>query len=231
MFRSNIINELKEGAINDSNSIIIRSEQAIQYGPRQAKKCLRIWANCRDSDHPVHAQGNIRAFALHSYILKYRLTILADSECPVQTARMRRLIWTFALHICPKTLHGPYDICLIWILKTNFTFYEKSNKQVINIVNEKVFLLLVMFWFDLVYECDTFEPGTAFSTILKIQISLRFREVLSDSPQGSLWVALSGIKKIKMRNVHNAWTVWNTLMILALWLIPYSCIKSSVARY
>ena len=38
-------------------------------GPRQAKKCLRTCAKSADSDHPVHAQNCIRAFALHSYIL------------------------------------------------------------------------------------------------------------------------------------------------------------------
>ena len=51
------------------------------------------------SDHPAHAQSIIRAFALHSYILKYPMILLADSEGPDQTARMRRLIWAFAVRI------------------------------------------------------------------------------------------------------------------------------------
>ena len=31
------------------------------------------------------------------------MILLADSEGPDQTARMRRLIWAFAVRICPKT--------------------------------------------------------------------------------------------------------------------------------
>ena len=31
------------------------------------------------------------------------MIVLADSEGPDQTARMRRLIWAFAVRICPKT--------------------------------------------------------------------------------------------------------------------------------
>ena len=31
------------------------------------------------------------------------MILLADSEGPDQTARMRRLIWAFAVSICPKT--------------------------------------------------------------------------------------------------------------------------------
>ena len=34
------------------------------------------------------------------------MILLADSESPDQTARMRRLIWTFAVRICPKTRFG-----------------------------------------------------------------------------------------------------------------------------
>ena len=44
----------------------------------------------------------IQAFALHSYILQYPVILLADSECPDQTAQMCRLILTFCC-ICPKT--------------------------------------------------------------------------------------------------------------------------------
>ena len=42
-------------------------------------------------------------FALHSYILVYPWILLTDSEGPDQTARLRSLIWTFAVRICPKT--------------------------------------------------------------------------------------------------------------------------------
>ena len=31
------------------------------------------------------------------------MILSADSESPDQTARMRRLIWAFAVRICPKT--------------------------------------------------------------------------------------------------------------------------------
>ena len=54
----------------------------VSVSPRQAKKCLRINANCADLDHPAHAQSIIRAFALHSYILQYLMILFADRECP-----------------------------------------------------------------------------------------------------------------------------------------------------
>ena len=69
-------------------------------GPRQAKECIPTCAKCTDSDHP--AQRIIRVFALHSYSLQYLLILLADSEDPDQTVRMRRLIWAFYVRICPK---------------------------------------------------------------------------------------------------------------------------------
>ena len=31
------------------------------------------------------------------------MVMLADSEGPDQTARMRRLIWAVAVHICPRS--------------------------------------------------------------------------------------------------------------------------------
>ena len=73
------------------------------FGPRHAKKSLRTRETCADSDHPTHAQVLIRAFALHSCILYLTLILLADSEGPDQTTRMRSLIWAFAVRICPKT--------------------------------------------------------------------------------------------------------------------------------
>ena len=50
-----------------------------------------------NSDHSAHAQSIIRAFALHSYILKYPMILFADSEGPDQTARPRSLICAFAV--------------------------------------------------------------------------------------------------------------------------------------
>ena len=86
------------------NSVYVFGKQSLQNWPRHAKTCSGI-AKCADSDHTAHAQCIIRAFALHSYIL-YQMIRLVDSEGPDQTARMRSLIWAFALHICPKTCLG-----------------------------------------------------------------------------------------------------------------------------
>ena len=73
------------------------------YRPLQMKKCLWTCAKWADSDHPVHAQSITMAFALLLYNLKYPMIRLADRKCPDQTARMRRLIWAFAVCFCPKT--------------------------------------------------------------------------------------------------------------------------------
>ena len=72
------------------------------YEARQAKKGLRTCATCVVSDHPTHAESVIRAFVLHSYILRYQMTLLVNSEGSDQTARMRRLIWALDVRICPK---------------------------------------------------------------------------------------------------------------------------------
>ena len=40
------------------------------------------------------------------------MILLADSESPDQPAHLRRLIWTFAVRVCPKTRfpwHGFYE--------------------------------------------------------------------------------------------------------------------------
>ena len=84
-------------------------------GQRHAKHCLRTCAKCADSDHPEHAQSLIRVFALHSYILQCPMILLGDSEGPDQPARMRRLIWAFAVRICPKRFsHGAAQL-LTWL--------------------------------------------------------------------------------------------------------------------
>ena len=67
------------------------------------KMCLPTCSKCTDSDNTAQAQRIIRAFALHSCILQYPTILLADSGGPDQTARIRRLIWTFAVRIFPKT--------------------------------------------------------------------------------------------------------------------------------
>ena len=90
------------------------------YGPRQAKMCLQTCAKCRDSEYHAHAQSQIQAFALHSYIMKYPMIMLKDSEVPDQIARMRRLIWAFAVRICMKThFHMTRSICLSIFLRRN----------------------------------------------------------------------------------------------------------------
>ena len=68
-----------------------------------SEKVLRTCATRADSDHPAHMQSIIRTFSLHSYILWYLMLLLEDSESPDQTARMRSLIWAFAVHIWSKT--------------------------------------------------------------------------------------------------------------------------------
>ena len=50
-----------------------------------------------------HMRSLIEASALHWNIFKYLMLPLEDSECPDQTARMRRLIWAFVVRIWPKT--------------------------------------------------------------------------------------------------------------------------------
>ena len=58
--------------------------------------------NAQIQIHPTHAQTLIRTFALHWYNLYGQVIMLTDSERPDQTARMRRLIWAFAVRIMPK---------------------------------------------------------------------------------------------------------------------------------
>ena len=86
----------------------------------------------------MHAQSIIQAFALHLYILKDRVILLAKSEGPDQTARMRRLVWAFAVRICLKTcfrmsrpilyLRTMYDVVLntslFQGLSSNFPSYQ-----------------------------------------------------------------------------------------------------------
>ena len=55
---------------------------------------------CADLDHPAHVLSS--GFCSPS-IHCYTMILLANSEGPDQTARMRRLIWAFAVRVCPKT--------------------------------------------------------------------------------------------------------------------------------
>ena len=57
-------------------------------------------------DHAQNVQIQIimcmRKVSSGPYALYYPIILLADREYPDQTARMRRLIWAFAVRICTK---------------------------------------------------------------------------------------------------------------------------------
>ena len=88
------------------------------FEPRQAKKCLRTCTKCADSVHPAHAQSNTRPFAVHSCILPYPMILIADSEGPDQTARMRRAIWALCCSHMPENrfLYGTAHLVLKAVL-------------------------------------------------------------------------------------------------------------------
>ena len=67
------------------------------------QKCLQTCAKCLDSDHLAHVQSIMQAFALHSYILKHPMILLADSEGSDENVQNCRLIWAFTAHISRKT--------------------------------------------------------------------------------------------------------------------------------
>ena len=75
------------------------SVNAHLFASVRPKECLRTCAKCADSDHSVHSQSIIRAFARHSYILWYPIFLLVDSEGPGHTTQMPRLIWVYLVHI------------------------------------------------------------------------------------------------------------------------------------
>ena len=66
------------------------------------RKCIRTYKIPRFRFIPS-MRSLIRAFALHRYILLCQLILLADSEGPDQTVRMRRRILVFAVRICLRT--------------------------------------------------------------------------------------------------------------------------------
>ena len=78
---------------------------------RQDEKVPYRCAKCADLDPPTHAQIPLRAFALQTFSSRPLLAIhyvvsndlLANSEGPDKTARMRRLIWAFTVRIYLKT--------------------------------------------------------------------------------------------------------------------------------
>ena len=52
------------------------------------KKKKKTCTKCAYSGYHAHAQRFIRAFAFHSYIIKYLMIMFADSEGPDQTVRI-----------------------------------------------------------------------------------------------------------------------------------------------
>ena len=92
---------------------------AVPVGPRQAKKCLRACAKSTGSDSP-HACAKSHSDICSPLIHSNLMILYADNEGPNQTARMRSLIWTFAVRICPKTL-----FCMEW----SILFCLKANDE------------------------------------------------------------------------------------------------------
>ena len=54
------------------------------------------------SDHPAHVLSK-PLLSIHTFCGIEWFCLLADTEGPDQPAQMRRLIWAFAVRICPKT--------------------------------------------------------------------------------------------------------------------------------
>ena len=78
--------------------------QVCIFRPSQAKKCLRVCAQCADLHHPAHVQKTHPGicFPFKDSIL-VASNDFADSQGPDQTAWVRWLTWTFAFCIYPKT--------------------------------------------------------------------------------------------------------------------------------
>ena len=73
----------------------------VHYTGRVKRKGV-FWvnANYKDPDQPAEIRISlIRNSAIFRYVLQYPMILLADSEGPDQTARMRSLILGFAVRI------------------------------------------------------------------------------------------------------------------------------------
>ena len=60
---------------------------------------------------------------IHTFCSSQPMILLADSECPDQTAWTFRLIWTFFVRICPKIFfarQNPYILSPNWLLDSNY---------------------------------------------------------------------------------------------------------------
>ena len=75
-------------------------DQHRKMGLVKRKGVFGVNTNSKDLDQPVEICSLIRNFA--TLVLQYPMILLADSEGPDQTARMRSLIWAFIVRISPK---------------------------------------------------------------------------------------------------------------------------------
>ena len=74
----------------------------IPLGQRQAKRCLQTCTKSVESGHLAHAQSIIRPLLSISIFCSIQLFCKRTVKTN-QTAQMRRLIWAFAVRICPKS--------------------------------------------------------------------------------------------------------------------------------
>ena len=75
------------------------------------------------TDQPVHSRYLISAFIVRLHIQQHPSFGFANSEGPDQTARMRSLIWAFAVHICEKVQLCPFR----W--SDNWTSYGENMEK------------------------------------------------------------------------------------------------------
>ena len=109
-------------SVRSAHALIIDSAQS-SYGWRSSYHCMsHIWA--ASSELVPSSMRKMCGFTpsctcskshpeiqYSSPLMQYPMILFADSEGPNQTARMRRLIWAFAVCICHKTrfrMERPY---------------------------------------------------------------------------------------------------------------------------
>ena len=105
MQETNIICDLAvtKGEIEVSSFCILTTKGLIYMSCDMRKGVFWVNANSKDPDQPAEIFSLIRNFSTLCYVLLYTMSLLMDSEGPDQTVWMCRLIWAFAVHICPKT--------------------------------------------------------------------------------------------------------------------------------
>ena len=95
------------------------------YGPHQAEMCLRACAKCTDSDLSCASAKYHPGLSLFIHSLITNDSVSGQGRpwwnCADEHERMRRLIWIFAIHICPKTrYHLTWPIFAWWSLFGHF---------------------------------------------------------------------------------------------------------------